>query len=70
MSPFWFNKMCRLNQLTPNYIKIIIKGHNRQYCNTKKAATTHRIDQELKFLYNKKQMHKIRHFHPHLQCAK
>ena len=54
MPPFWFKKMCRLNHIKSNYIKITIKGHNRQYCNTKDAATTYRIDKELKFLYNKK----------------
>jgi len=51
MPPFWFNKMCQLNHLTPNYIKITIKGDNRQYYNTKKDAKTCRINQELKFLY-------------------
>jgi hypothetical protein len=70
MPPFWFNKTCRLNHLTTNYFKITIKGHNRQYCNTKKAVTTYRINQELRFLYNKTQTLNIRPYHLHLQCAK
>jgi hypothetical protein len=41
----WFNRMCQLNHLTPNYIKITINGHNRQCYKTKKTATTYRTNQ-------------------------
>jgi hypothetical protein len=32
------NKMCQLNHLTPNYIKLTISGHKQQCC---KAKTTY-----------------------------
>ena len=50
----WYNKICREKQLTPNYISIKINGKNSQCRKTIKAATHHRLDQELKFLYVKK----------------
>jgi hypothetical protein len=64
----WFNKMCQLNHLTPKCIKITINGYGRQCQNTTKAATTYRINQELKFLYKKKQTLNGRLCHLQLQC--
>jgi undecaprenyl pyrophosphate synthase len=49
------NKMCRSKQLTPKYINIGVNGHNKQSTYTKAAATRIRFNQELKFLYCKKQ---------------
>jgi hypothetical protein len=51
----WFNKVCRTKQLTPKYINIKINGSNQQCKNTRKAAVRCRINQEIKFLYCKKQ---------------
>jgi hypothetical protein len=50
----WFNKICKMEQLSPKYIHITVNGNNRQSLNTKKAAIIYRINQELKFLYKKK----------------
>jgi hypothetical protein len=51
----WFNKACKYKQLTPNYISVKIKGNNPQYRKTIKAAILYCLNQELKFLYVKKQ---------------
>jgi hypothetical protein len=50
----WFNKVCRSEQLTPSYIDIKVSGDNERSRKTKNAATKHRINTELKFLYKKK----------------
>jgi hypothetical protein len=51
----WYNKVCRQKQLIPTYINISINGTNKQCQRTHKAATKYRINQEIKFLYIKKQ---------------
>jgi hypothetical protein len=51
----WYNKICRSKHLTPNNTAIRINGNKRQNRNTIKAATRYRINQEIKFLYIKKQ---------------
>ena len=51
----WFNKTCKVKQLTPNYINIKVNGNNIKAERTKKLATRHRINQEIKFQYAKKQ---------------
>ena len=51
----WYNKICRLKRLTPTYINIHINGNNKQCRRTQRAATQYRLDQEIKFLYTKKQ---------------
>ena len=50
----WFNKTCKIKQLTPTYMSIKINGNNRQDRNTLRIATTHRLNQEIKFLHVKK----------------
>jgi len=50
----WYNKTCRDQHLSPKYIFIRINGRNRQSTNTLKATTRYRINQEIKFLYIKK----------------
>ena len=45
----WLNRICRLNHLTPDYIKITADIHNQQCYNTKKAATTYRINKITQF---------------------
>ena len=37
----WFNKTCRIKQLTPNYIKIRIKGNNTRAQRTENIAIRH-----------------------------
>jgi len=51
---YWYNKTCRLKQLTPNYICIKVNRNNPQCQKMKNAAIHYRINQELKFLYAKK----------------
>jgi hypothetical protein len=51
----WFKKMCRNKQHTPKYINIKVNGRNQQSVHTKAAATRISINQEIKFLYRKKQ---------------
>jgi hypothetical protein len=65
----WVNKMCRLSYLTPKYMNITINDDNQQSINTKRMATTYRINQELNFLYLKKQKLKEQLYQMHLTCA-
>jgi hypothetical protein len=51
IAAIWYNKLCKQQQLTPNYITIRINGNNRQCQNTITAASLFRINQEIKFLY-------------------
>ena len=46
----WYNKTCRLKQLTPTYINIRINGKNQQCQKTLRTANQYRINQEIKFL--------------------
>jgi hypothetical protein len=66
----WYIKSCRQLQLTPKYIAINVNGHNRQSQNTLKTAIKYRINQELKYLYIKKQKLNGQLYHLHLNCAK
>jgi len=49
-----YNKTCQKKQLTPKYIFFKMNGTNHPCLNTVKAATHFCINQELKFLYIKK----------------
>ena len=51
----WYNKTCKLRHLTPRYSHITINGNNPQCRKTKLAAIQFRLQQEIKFLYVKKQ---------------
>jgi len=51
----WFNKMCRAKQLNPNYINIKMNGQKPQDKKTAINAIRFRINQEIKFMYRKKQ---------------
>jgi hypothetical protein len=55
IAAIWFNKTWREKELRLNYINIRINGNNRQCNNTMKAAVRFCINQEIKFLYIKKQ---------------
>jgi hypothetical protein len=65
----WFNKICKEKNLTPRYINIKIKSNNTQNRKTKHMATHYRINQELKFLYAKKQQLNRQLYKIHLECA-
>ena len=65
----WFNKMCKVKQLKPNYINIKINGHKPQDKKTTINAIRFRINQEIKFLYRKKQHLKERMYYLHLESA-
>jgi hypothetical protein len=65
----WFNKTCRDKQLTSNYINIKINGNNRQCNNTIRTAVRYRLNQEIKFLYIKKQKLNEQLYKRHLKCA-
>jgi hypothetical protein len=65
----WFNKTCRMKQITPGYISIKINGNNPQSQKTKNIAIRYRINQELKFLYAKKQRLNVQLHSTHLECA-
>jgi hypothetical protein len=41
----WFNRICRRNHLTPDYIKNAADSPNQQCYYTTRAATTYRINQ-------------------------
>ena len=65
----WYKKTCRHKQLTPKYISIKINGNNPQRQKTIKAATHYHLNQELKFLYVKKQKLNKQLYRMHLECA-
>jgi hypothetical protein len=50
----WFNKMCKIKHLKPNYINIKINGNKSQDKKITTNAIKYRINQEIKFLYCKK----------------
>jgi hypothetical protein len=64
----WFNKTCRIKQLTPSYINIRVNGNNPKSERTKKSAICYRINHELKFQYAKKQLNE-QLYKTHLECA-
>ena len=65
----WFNKMCRIIHLKPNYINIKINGRKSQDKRTTTNAIRYRLNQEIKFLYCKKQNFNQRLFNIHLECV-
>ena len=65
----WFNKTCRLKEIKPKYIGIKINGNNKQCHNTTKMAIKYRINQEIKFLYTKKQQLNTQLYRLHMDCA-
>jgi len=44
----WFNKMCRIRQIKPNYINIRVNGQKQQDKKTTTQAIRYRINQEIK----------------------
>jgi hypothetical protein len=70
IAAIWFNKIYKTKQLTAKYFSIKINGNNRQSRNTRIAPTRYRINQEIKFLYCKKQKLNEPLYKIHLECAK
>jgi len=64
-----YNKICKEKQLTPKYISNKINGKNSQCQKTIKAATQYCLNQELRFLYVKKQKLNERVYRIRLECA-
>ena len=62
------NKTCRIKHVTPRYINIKVSGDNKRDQNTKNAAIRHRISQEFKFQYAKKQQLIEQLYKTHLEC--
>ena len=65
----WFNKVCKIKQLKPNYINVKINGQKLQDKRTTINAVRFRINQEIKFLYRKKQNLNQRLYCIHLESA-
>ena len=65
----WFNKICRIKHLKPKYINIKINGRKPQDKRTTTNAIRYRLNQEIKFLYCKKQNFNQRLYNIHLECV-
>jgi len=65
----WFNKVCRTKGVKPNYINIRTNGRSLQDKKTTTNAIRFRINQEIKFLYRKKQHLNQQLYCTHLECA-
>ena len=61
--------MCRTMDLQPNYIMIKINGQTPRDKRTKQKGVIYRINQEIKYLYQKKQYLNTNLYHQHLQAA-
>jgi hypothetical protein len=58
-----------MKQVKPDYIHIKINGGKQQDIKTMNYAVRHRINQEIKFLYRKKQHINQKLYSIHLECA-
>jgi hypothetical protein len=65
----WFNKICRENQLQPKYISFKSNGNKQQDRKTVTNAIRLHINQEIKFLYKKKQYLNQQLYQSQLECA-
>jgi len=61
--------MCKVKRLKPNYININISGQKPQDKKTTINAIRFRINQEIKYLYRKKQHCNQRLYYLHLEGA-
>ena len=64
-----FKELWKIRQLKPNYINIKINGRKPQGKKTINNAIRYRINQEVKFLYRKKQHLNQRLYYPHLETG-
>jgi hypothetical protein len=65
----WFNKTCRIKNLTSTYFSIRINGNSQQDKNTLRAATHYRLNQKIKFLHIKKAKLNSLFYSKHMECA-
>jgi len=65
----WFNKTCRVKGLKPDYFNIRINGNTPQDKKTTRHATRFRINQEIQFLYRKKEHLNKQLYYLHLEGA-
>ena len=65
----WFNKMCKIKQVRPGYMHIKINGRRQQDKKTTNQTIRYRVNQEIKFLYRKKQHINQKLYNIHLECA-
>ena len=65
----WFNKQCKVNNLTPKYAHFNTKSHNDRDRKTKLMAVKYRVNQEIKFLYKKKQNLNTGLYKTQLECG-
>jgi len=68
-APIWFNKVCKIKQLKPNYIHFRTNSKTIWDRRTTSHAIRYRINQELKFFYCKKQTLNKQLYKLHLECA-
>jgi hypothetical protein len=64
-----FNKMCKVKELKPGYINIKINGNTPQDRKTTHNTVKFRTNQEIKFLYRKKQHLNQQLYQLHLEGA-
>jgi hypothetical protein len=50
----WFNKICKLEQLTPTYVHVTVNGNDPRNIPTMNATIRYCLNQELKYLHKKK----------------
>lgn len=55
MQPFGLTNYAETHELTPKYINIRVNGNNEQSLNAGKQPFNIDLNQELKFLYKKRQ---------------
>ena len=65
----WFNKMCRIKQLKPNFIHFKSMGKTSHDRKTMSNAVRYRINQEIKFLCCNRQNLNIQLYQIQLKCA-
>ena len=65
----WYNKMCKAKWLQPGYINIRSAGKTSRDNKTIQQATVYRINQEIRFLYKKKQYLNRQLYWAHLEGA-
>jgi hypothetical protein len=65
----WFNKQAFTQKVIPNYVKIKVIGTSPQVKTTQKIAEQIRIENELEFLYKKKQTINNQLYSIHLEAA-
>jgi hypothetical protein len=65
----WFNRQCKINNLTPKYAHFNTRSQNDRAGKTKSVAINYRANQEIKFHYNKKQHLNVSLHETQLECA-